>query len=127
MDSGMSMDKWQALQAFWDSFGIDAYDESSVPDDAVPPYITYRAGIDEFESSMMLYASVWYRSSSWKDISLKTSEIEQAIGAFKLIPLNENEYLYIKKGTPFAQRMRDEDETIKRVYINIEVEYFTQI
>lgn len=121
------MDKWQALQAFWESFGLDAYDESSVPDDAVMPYITYMAGIDQFDTPIPLYASVWYRSSTWKDISLKTSDIEKAIGAYKLIPLNDHEYLCIKKGTPFAQRMRDEDETIKRVYINIEAEYFTQI
>lgn len=120
------MDKWQALQAFWESFGMDAYDESSVPDDAVMPYITYMAGIDQFDTPISLYASVWYRSSTWKDISLKTSEIEKAIGAYKLISLNDHEYLCIKKGTPFAQRMRDEDETIKRVYINIEAEYFTQ-
>ena len=27
------MDKAQSLDAFWNSFGVDAYDESSVPDE----------------------------------------------------------------------------------------------
>ena len=28
------MDKWKALQSFWESFDIPAYDEATVPDDA---------------------------------------------------------------------------------------------
>lgn len=35
------MNKAQAIQAFWESFGVPAYEESTVPDDAVMPYITY--------------------------------------------------------------------------------------
>jgi hypothetical protein len=121
------MDKWQALQAFWESFEIDAYDESSVPDDAQFPYITYHATVSAFEDPLSMYASIWYRSTSWRDISQKADEIAQAITPFKLIPLNQNEYLYITSGVPFAQRMTEEDDTLKRIYINIDAEYFTHI
>jgi hypothetical protein len=35
------MNKSQALQSFWESFGIPAYNEYTVPDNAEMPYITY--------------------------------------------------------------------------------------
>ena len=47
------MDKQQAIHGFWSSFGITAYDENSVPDDAELPYITYNdlhSNMDRFES-----------------------------------------------------------------------------
>ena len=31
------MDKFQAQQSFWSSFGLTAYDENTVPDDAEYP------------------------------------------------------------------------------------------
>ena len=37
--------KWQAIDRFWNSFGIPAYDESSVPQGATMPYITYHAEV----------------------------------------------------------------------------------
>lgn len=116
------MNKWQAIQHFWESFGLPAYDENSVPDDAVAPYITYEAQVGEFESPLLLNGSLWYRSQKWSEISQKADEIERA--AKTLIKLDEG-YLYITRGSPFAQRMRDEDETVKRIYINIMAEYFT--
>ena len=42
----------------------------------------------------------------------------------RLIPCDEG-YLWIKRGNPFAQRMSDENDGIRRIYINIELEYFT--
>ena len=35
------MNKIQALDSFWNSFGLRAYDSMSVPDDAELPRITY--------------------------------------------------------------------------------------
>ena len=42
------MDKIQALDRFWNAFGIPAYDKNSVPDGAKPPYITYDVASDSF-------------------------------------------------------------------------------
>ena len=39
----------QTLHSFWSSFGLTAYDENSVPDDAVLPYITYSVSYDSFD------------------------------------------------------------------------------
>ena len=39
------MDKYQAINEFWNRFGVMAYDENTVPDDAELPYITYGVNI----------------------------------------------------------------------------------
>lgn len=122
------MDKGQALQAFWSSFDIPAYDESTVPDDAPLPYITYQVQTDSIDTVLMSTASVWYKGYSWKDISKKVDEIAERISriyppAFKL----DNGRLYISMGTPFAQRMSEpEDDSIRRIVLNVNYEFLTE-
>ena len=118
-------DKWEALHNFWSSFGIPAYDENSVPDDAQMPYITYMAEIASFESALLLTGSIWYRSTRWAEASQKAEEIARSLASYHLESVNENEYLFLTQGSPFAQRMKDEDDTVKRIYINIMAEYFS--
>jgi len=119
------MDKWQKIHSFWSQFGIPAYDENAVPDHAQMPYITYYAATSDFEKPIALYASVWYRSTSWQEISQKADEIRDAVSPFLCDPIGNGEYVFVTKGTPFAQRMNDEDSDVKRIYINIDVEFFT--
>ena len=116
------MNKWQAIQQFWESFDIPAYDQNSVPDDAVTPYITYLAEVADFEKPLVLSASIWYSGSSWKDISIKADEISKSLK--KIITLDDG-YLFLTRGSPFAQRMSDTNETIKRIYINLMAEFYT--
>jgi hypothetical protein len=42
----------------------------------------------------------------------------------KTIPLDVG-YLYLTRGNPFAQRMADDDDTVRRIYLVIMVEYLT--
>lgn len=119
------MDKWQALHDFWSGFGIPAYDETDIPDDAVMPYITYTASVSPFESYDLLTASVWYRSTSWEAISKKVEEISKAITPYKLQRVDSNQYIHLTRGSPFAQRMADLDLSVRRVYINVTAEFFT--
>lgn len=121
------MDKAQALQEFWESFGLPAYDQYSVPDDAVFPYITYEVATDSMGHAIPLTASLWYRSTSWKEISLKTDEIAKYIGEHgSLIRAIDGGYMYLYKGSAFAQRMNDPaDDMVKRMYLNILVEFLT--
>lgn len=120
------MDKAQAIDNFWNSFGLPAYDENTVPQNAEMPRITYSIVSDSLGSPVSMSASVWYRSSSWKDISLKTKEIEKRLGEHggEVITLDEGK-MWIVKGTPFAQRMSDPDNSIRRIYLNIQVEFLT--
>lgn len=122
------MDKAQCLNQFWNSFGWKAYDEGTVPDDAPLPRITYSVASDSLDNSVMMTASLWDRTPSWEDISKKAEEIGQAI--VKMSPPSlkiDNGRVYITKGVPFAQRMSDSSDTMmRRIYLNIEVEYFTE-
>lgn len=119
------MDKIQALNDFWNSFTLTAYDQSTVPDDAKLPYITYSVAEDDFNRPVSLTASIWYRSKRWDDITLKLNEISDRIGRGGVIIHFEGGAIWIKKGTPFAQRVTDEDDSIRRIYMNIEAEFIS--
>lgn len=124
------MDKVQAIDTFWNSFGLVAYDESTVPDgNNAPtfPYITYNVSTDSMDNVLVLNGSIWYRSSSWKEVSQKAEQIARAVGerGYKIISLDDG-YLWITKGTPFAQRMSDpDDDMVRRVYITLNAEFLT--
>lgn len=122
------MDKFQALQSFWESFGLPAYDENTVPTgDSAPalPYITYDAITSNFGSTVALSGSLWYYGTSWSQITTKMLEIQSEIGrGGKMIPMDDGA-LWIRQGNPFAQRMADPNDMIRRIYMNIEVEFLT--
>lgn len=121
------MDKFQALDDFWNSFGWAAYDEGTVPDTATMPRITYSVVTDSLGNPVMIPASLWDRSTSWERISKKAEEIGQAIvnmnpPAIKI----DTGRLYLTKGSPFAQRMQEpSDDMVRRIYINVYAEFFT--
>jgi len=118
------MDKFQAYHNFWSSFGWAAYDESSVPDMAVFPYITYEAAVDSFPASVALTASLWSRSGGWSDIAAMEKIIANTITIGGTIIQNDEGAFWIKKGQPWAQRMGDaSDDMVKRIVLNIELEF----
>ena len=122
------MDKAQALHQFWSSFGLTAIDEYSAYDSTIDlpsNYIAYEVQTSNFGDSVALTASLWYRSTSWAEISQKADEIAEYIGwGGKIIPIDHG-YMWIKLGTPFAQRMSDEDDSIRRIYMNISVDFLS--
>ena len=120
------MTKAAAIYQFWNSFGLTAYEENSVPDDAAFPYITYQLVTDSFDREIPLTASLWYRSESWTDINAKTEEISQKISRGGKIISCDGGAIWLKRGQPFAQSMSDEsDDLIKRKYLNITAEFVT--
>ena len=121
------MTKAAAIYQFWNSFGLTAYEENSVPDDATFPYITYQLVTDSFDREIPLTASLWYRSESWTAINAKTEEISQKISRGGKIISCDGGAIWLKRGQPFAQSMGDEsDNLIKRKYINISIVFITQ-
>ena len=121
------MDKAQAIHSFWNSFGIPAYDENAVPDDATYPYITYNVATDSLGKVVILNASIWDRSTLWAPITQKSEAIAKALGEYGYYKIKLDQgYVWFVKGTPFAQRMRDPiDEQIKRIYLNVQAEFLT--
>ena len=120
------MTKAAAIYKFWNSFGLTAYEENTVPTDAAFPYITYQLVTDSFASKIKLTASLWYRSESWTGINAKTEEISQKISRGGKIIACDGGAIWLKRGQPCAQNMRDEsDDLIKRKYLNITAEFMT--
>ena len=120
------MTKAAAIYQFWNSFGLKAYEENTVPDDAAFPYITYQLVTDSFDREIPVTASLWYRSESWAAINAKTEEISQRISRGGKIIQCDGGAIWLKRGRPFAQNMGDEsDNLIKRKYLNITAEFLT--
>lgn len=120
------MNKAQTINSFWNSFGIPAYDMYTVPTDAQMPYITYEYVEDNFDNNVFLGGSIWYKSTSWQGVSGKAAEIAEDIGSGKILKTDEG-YIYITRGMPFIQRLSDTDDSVRRIYINLQVEYMTLI
>ena len=123
------MDKAQFYHNFWSSFTWPAYDESTVPEKgenkALLPYITYMTIEDEFEHPVYPSASLWTYGTSWATVSQKAKEIAQYIGYGGKIFRLDSGLVWIQRGHPFAQRMTEEDDMIRRIVLNIDVEFLT--
>lgn len=121
------MTKAAAIYQFWSGFGLTAYEENTVPEDATFPYVTYQLVTDSFDREVAATASLWYRGESWTAINAKTEEISKKIGASGKKIAVDGGGIWIKRGQPFAQNMGDEsDDLIKRKYINISIVFITQ-
>ena len=121
------MDKEQALHSFWSQFGVPAYDLNTVPDSAPLPRITYQSAVDNIDHPTMVSASVWDRGTSWKVVSDILRLIESAVGRGGQTIRTDSGLLWVKRATPFAQRIPDTDDSIRRIAINIEIEYLTEV
>lgn len=119
------MTKEQAYHAFLVSFGWPVYDENTVPDDASLPRITYNFSDAEFGQPVAMSISAWDRSTSWASVTTMKDQIYNAIGLGGRMLEYDGGHIWIRRGHPFAQRMPDEDDTIRRIYLNIEAEYIT--
>ena len=121
------MDKEQALHAFWSQFGVTAYDESTVPEGAVLPRITYEVMTDNFGKTNALTASIWDKSRSWGSVTTILHRIENTLGMGGQTIRYSNGMLWVKRAMPFARRMSDPDDSIRRIVMTIEVEYISEV
>jgi len=118
------MDKTQALISFWRSFGVEAYDESTVPDNAGYPRITYSVATDSLNNQVSLSANLWDKSTSWTTVTRLAEQIAERVKGqgYEIQPFDGG-YIYIMAGSPFTQRISDPDGDIKRIYINLIAEF----
>ncbi|MCR5475509.1 MAG: hypothetical protein K6F28_09960 [Lachnospiraceae bacterium] len=118
------MDKLQAYNKFWNSFGLPAYDQYTVPSNAALPYITYESASDDFDHPVTLSASIWYRDASWAAITAKEKEISEVIGRGGVsVPYDDGGF-WLVKGMPWAQRMNDpDDDTVRRIVLTFSIEF----
>lgn len=126
------MTKAAALYAFWASFDMPAYEENSVPIaesggvGSEFPYITYEVITDSLGAEVSLSASLWYKTESWVAPNAKADKISAAIGRSGKRLYCDGGAIWLKRGTPFAQRMGDDSNTaVKRIYLNLTAEFLT--
>lgn len=122
------MTKYQVLFDFFSSFGIPAYLESSVPETANFPYITYNLVTSTFtqETATNMVVNVFYRQNE-AVANDKVSEISRAIGLNGRLLNCEDGKVWLQRGNPWCQSMSDPvDDKIQRRYLNVTAYFFTQ-
>lgn len=133
------MNKQQAYNEFWSGFGLLAWEENSMPDDKVIddliragvaeskyPYIAYQVLVDDMGHPVYPTASIYDKSTSWKRIDEVANMISEHIQTMNTIKVDDGR-MFITKGSPFAQhQLESEDLNIRRIILNIGVEFFTE-
>lgn len=130
------MNKEQALNTFWNQFA-PAFSQMSVPDERdfeemkISPYprITYEVLTDNYGAQNILNASIWdkNKNGSWKQATDILHAIEAALGLGGQTIKYDGGFLWVKRGAPFAQQMADTDDSIRRIAINVEVEFNSEV
>lgn len=132
------MNKQQAYKSFWSGFGVLAFEENSVPTQDVlkslaesmnlpsDRYITYQVLTDDLDHPVFPTASIYHRSTSWEVADLLANTISERIQNTDTIRL-DNGRMFITKGSPFAQHQDESGDTnIRRIILNLGVEFFTE-
>lgn len=121
------MTKAAALYQFFSSFGMTAYTSTSVPEDAVFPYLTYELITSAWEvGEVGLTVNLWFYTTSEAVPNAKAEELSEAIGLGGVRIKCDGGYIWLKRGSPWCQSLSDETSpTIKRRYINVTAEYQT--
>lgn len=111
------------LKTFFGGFGIPAYSETSVPDDVQLPYITYPIKEPEWRKPTSFYIVLWSRTNGYADVLTKADQITAAIGEGVSLEADGG-WVVIRPDNPLTQEMKDNENDIKAVYINLQLNAF---
>lgn len=118
------MNKFQAVQQYWSSFGLMAYNELTVPSDAQLPYITYQSAVGSLNGQMILNGALWYRGTSWSPIMQKVIEMEPY--ADQEIPFDSGSLKIRRPVSNWAQPMSEpSDDKIRKIVFTVEAEFLS--
>ncbi len=129
------MTKDKALHAWFNSAirmpggegHIPFYTSASVPEDAVFPWGTYELVTGAWgDGELGMTVNLWFYTEGEAAPNAAAAELAQKIGLGGVtIPCDEG-VIWLKRGAPWCQSVRDEtDANIKRRYINVTAEFFT--
>lgn len=126
------LDKWQAQDTFWNSFGLSAWNELNVPEDEARAillsggmYITYQATTGSLNGQMQVAGSIWHRSNSWAKIMQKADEMGLTVD--RQIPIKGGHVKFRKPVVNFAQPMSDPmDSQVRRILLTVEIEFLAE-
>lgn len=115
-----------AIYQFMSSFGIPAYAAAATPSDAEFPYITYDLVIGDWNNGEVnIVMNIWYRTDSEAAPNAKVREVREVLKDGGRMIDCDNGAIWLKQGSPWAQsvHVENDDDRIKRRYINIDAEY----
>lgn len=119
-------DRWEAQYNFWASFGIPAYEESSVPDRdelkrlGITSYIAYQPVSAGFDQDVSGGASIYTRADSWLQADTLADAIEARLKDGGEVVLYTGGMIWVTAEAPFAQNLGDpDDDKIKRKVLNV--------
>lgn len=115
-----------ALYSFLTDAGYPVYAQSSVPDGAEFPYVTYTLTVGDWESGEVnIPVSMWFRTSSEAVPNSAVRRLGEMVPMGGVTIPCDGGMLWVKRGSPWAQAvMVTEDEAgVKRRYVNLDVEY----
>ena len=120
-----TLDKWSAQNVYWSSFGLPAYQEQTVPENAKMPYLTYQPVNGQLGGVMNASASLYYVGTSWKTIMQEVDQMEKAIDRQIII---DGGIMKVRKPiSNFAQPMPESGDTkkIRRMLLTVEIEFLS--
>lgn len=120
--------KAAAIHTFLSGFGLTAYAAASVPSNAEYPYLTYELTVGSWmDGSVSLPVNLWYRTTGEAVLNSKVQEISDKIGMGGCQVDCDGGSIWVLRGTPFAQSLSADadDNTVKRRYVNLELQFNT--
>ena len=109
----------KGLNQFFSQFG-KAYIETSVPESAEFPYITYKCGSEDWNNKSLISCSIYSKSSSYLELSEIAEKILDSARDGAIINVDGG-YLCIYLGEPEFQIVPNTDYNIRQGYINFVV------
>lgn len=124
---GAYMTPAAALHAFWAGFGLEAYEENSIPAGAEKPYLTYTQLLDYWPSEGVVQVNLWFRGESNVAPNAAANAIGDAVGMGGALVECDGGAIWITRGSPFCQSMSDySDATIKRRYMVFNAKFLNE-
>ena len=115
----MVVEIMKGLKKFFSQFGT-AYIETSVPESAEFPYITYKCGSEDWKNKALISCSIYSKSSSYVELSEIAEKILDSARDGAIINVDGG-YLCIYLGEPEFQIVPNTDYNIRQGYINFVV------
>lgn len=121
------MNKYQALQSFLEKVGVPVYAESSVPEQAEYPYMTYSQVDGDFMSGeTSMNVNLWCYTDTESQPNELVFQLSKLVGFGGTTLIYDTGAIWVKKGSPFAQNIPDESN-VKHRYINLDLEFLSFI
>ena len=114
----------KALNEYFNSFGINAYPDTSDLEGVTFPYMTYSTQVDGFGHEVSITAQAWFKTDSEATPNAKVKEIMEAIGMGGKTLAYDDGIMWLKCGNPFCiNSTAQNDASLKLRQMNITIEF----